>query len=79
MGIHPGNRAVLSSIFEQQTVMMCDVMCDVSNAPLSVSTALHTAYQLHNSREFIDATILGNCLDYTTCMLMLTFRLSVVF
>jgi hypothetical protein len=60
MGIHPRNRAVLSSIFEHQTVMMlCDVMCDVSNAPLSVSTALHTAYQLHNSREFIAATILG--------------------
>ena len=59
MGIHPRNRAVLSSIFEQQTVIMCDVMCDVSNAPLSLSTALHTAYQLLNSREFIDTTTLG--------------------
>jgi hypothetical protein len=60
MGMHPRNRAVLSSIFEQQTVMMCDVMCcDVSNAPPSLSLALHTAYQLYNSRESIDATILG--------------------
>ena len=62
MGIYLGNRAFLSSIFEQQQTVMCDVMCDVSNAPHFLSLALHTAYQLHNSRVFTDAKILWTLL-----------------